>query len=167
MRLIIKPEFAFLLLLVTLVSCSGAKPKDAGFIPQNPLPVEFGDPYVLLASDGRYYMYGTGGGAIDGFSAYSSDDLNEWKSEGQVYWGNIPGSWTLANFWAPEVYEIDGKYYMLFSADWNYNPNNELENFRIGVAVSDDPLGPFVDLSDRPIFDPGYPIIDANVLFER
>lgn len=29
----------------------------------NPLPVKFGDPYVLLASDGIYYMYGTGGGA--------------------------------------------------------------------------------------------------------
>ena len=26
----------------------------------NPLSVQFGDPYVLLASDGRYYMYGTG-----------------------------------------------------------------------------------------------------------
>jgi hypothetical protein len=33
----------------------------------NPLPVKFGDPYVLLASDGRYYMYGTGAGAVDGF----------------------------------------------------------------------------------------------------
>ena len=33
----------------------------------NPLSVQFGDPYVLLASDGRYYMYGTGAGAVDGF----------------------------------------------------------------------------------------------------
>ena len=38
----------------------------------NPLSVQFGDPYVLLASDGRYYMYGTGAGAVDGFCAYSS-----------------------------------------------------------------------------------------------
>ena len=43
----------------------------------NPLSVQFGDPYVLLASDGRYYMYGTGAGAVDGFCAYSSDDLLE------------------------------------------------------------------------------------------
>ena len=34
----------------------------------NPLSVQFGDPYVLLASDGRYYMYGTGAGAVDGFA---------------------------------------------------------------------------------------------------
>lgn len=59
----------------------------------NPLSVQFGDPYVLLASDGRYYMYGTGAGAVDGFCAYSSDDLIHWKSEGQVYRGNTPDSW--------------------------------------------------------------------------
>ncbi len=29
--------------------------------------------------------------------------------------------------------------------------------------MSDSPLGPFKDLSGKPIFDPGYPIIDANV----
>lgn len=120
----------------------------------NPLSVQFGDPYVLLASDGRYYMYGTGAGAVDGFCAYSSDDLIHWKSEGQVYRGNTPDSWAIANFWAPEVYERDGKFYMFFSADWRKNPTNEEENFRIGVAVSDKPTGPFKELADAPLFDP-------------
>lgn len=46
------------------------------------------------------------------------------------------------------------------------NPTREQENFRIGVAVADKPTGPFKDLSDRPVFDPGYPIIDANILFD-
>ena len=57
------------------------------------------------------YMYGTGGGAVDGFSVYSSPDLANWKAEGQVFRGNIPGSWGVANFWAPEVFrtsEIPG-----------------------------------------------------------
>lgn len=130
----------------------------------NPLPVQFGDPYVLLASDGQYYMYGTGGGAKDGFSAYSSSDLINWKPEGQVYRGNIPGSWAVANFWAPEVYERNGKFYMFFSADWRENPTNELENFRIGVAVADKPTGPFKELSSGPLFDPGYPVIDGNIV---
>lgn len=133
----------------------------------NPLPVQFGDPYILLASDSMYYMYGTGGGAKDGFCAYSSSDLVNWKSEGQVFQGNIPGSWGVANFWAPEVYERGGKYYMLYSADWNVNPTNELENFRIGVAVSDKPTGPFKELSDKPLFDPGYPAIDGNLLTDE
>ncbi len=133
----------------------------------NPLPVQFGDPYVLLASDSVYYMYGTGGGAKDGFCAYSSPDLVNWKSEGQVFQGNTPDSWGIANFWAPEVYERGGKYYMLYSADWRVNPTNEQENFRIGVAVADKPTGPFKDLSDKPLFDPGYPVIDANLLTDE
>ena len=150
---------------LALVSCTGQK-NGAEILYKNPIPVQFGDPYVLLASDGKYYMYGTGGSAVDGFSAYSSDDLVSWKHEGQVYRGNTPGSWTLANFWAPEVYERKGKFYMFFSADWKVNPDKELENFRIGVAVADHPTGPFEDLSDQPIFDPGYPVIDANIHFE-
>lgn len=133
---------------------------------KNPLPVELGDPYVLQAGV-MYYMYGTGGGAKDGFLAYSSKDLVNWKNEGQVYYGNRSGSWGIDAFWAPEVYHVKGKYYMFFSAQWRHNPTKEEENFRIGVAVSDKPTGPFKDLSDRPVFDPGYPIIDANVYFDK
>lgn len=138
--------------------------QEKSIVHTNPLPVKFGDPYVLLASDGIYYMYGTGGGAVDGFSVYSSPDLANWKAEGQVFRGNIPGSWGVANFWAPEVYERGGKFYMLYSADWKENPTNELENFRIGVAVADKPTGPFKELSDKPLFDPGYPVIDGNLI---
>ena len=142
---------------------SAINPKDTY---KNPLPVAFGDPYVLRAADGRYYMYGTGGGAKDGFSAYSSSDLVNWKSEGQVYYGNKEGSWCIDAFWAPEVYHYKGKYYMFFSAQWSENPTKEVENFRIGVAVADKPTGPFKDLFNKPVFDPGYPIIDANVFFD-
>ena len=147
----------FLLLLLSF-SCHRGGEQDSN----NPLPVKFGDPYVLLASDGRYYMYGTGV-VEDGFGVYVSSDLETWTFEGPVYHGNTDSSWTVANFWAPEVYEIGDKYYMFFSADWRYNPTNELENFRIGVAVSDQPTGPFTDVSDTPLFDPGYPVIDANL----
>ncbi|AGA78999.1 glycoside hydrolase family 43 protein [Echinicola vietnamensis] len=132
----------------------------------NPLDVAFGDPYILNDGDGNYFMYGTGGGAEDGFAAYSSDNLVDWKFEGQVYRGNTEDSWASKFFWAPEVYKIDGKYYMFFSAQWKVNPTNEEENFMIGVAVSDSPTGPFTEMHDRPIFDPGYPIIDANVYEE-
>jgi len=138
---------------------------------QNPLPVEFGDPYVLQVKDDQYYLYGTGGVAKNGFAAYSSTDLVNWKNEGQVYyagnrngWSDSTAAWNGA-YWAPEVYAHDGKYYMFYSAQWKNNPNKELENFRIGVAVADRPTGPFIDVNNKPVFDPGYPIIDANVLF--
>ena len=138
----------------------------------NPLPVKFGDPFVLY-TQGMYYMYGTGGDANKGFAAYSSKDLVHWKPEGQVYfhdnengWSNPKSAWDGA-YWAPEVYEVKGKYYLFYSAQWKVNPTNETENFRIGVAVADKPTGPFIDLNNKPIFDPGYPIIDANVFFDN
>ncbi len=154
-----------IVLIYLLIGCtSNSKNENSESVAyKNPLPVEFGDPYILSASDGKYYMYGTGG-TENGFVAYSSENLADWSLEGAVYSGNQANSWTLKNYWAPEVYEIDNKYYMFFSADWKVNPTNELENFRIGVAVSDSPIGPFVEISDTPLFDPGYPIIDANIL---
>lgn len=131
----------------------------------NPLKVQFGDPYILRASDGKYYIYGTGAGAGNGFVTYSSSDLINWKREGQVYFDNNKNGWGEHSYWAPEVYERNGKYYMFYSAQWKVNPSNELENFKIGVAVADEPTGPFIDMHNRPVFDPGYPIIDANVFF--
>jgi len=135
---------------------------------KNPLAVSLGDPYVLYDAPSKlYYMYGTGGGAKDGFATYSSPDLVNWKNEGQVYFGNKPDTWGIHSFWAPEVYRVKNKYYMFYSAQWRDNPTNELENFRIGVAVADKPTGPFRDMGKKPIFDPGYPIIDANVYFDK
>lgn len=144
--------------LPVLMSCSDRTP-----VISNPLDIKMGDPYVLLSSDGSYYMYGTGI-VQDGFCCYKSDNLSEWEFAGQVYKADKDTSWDTSCFWAPEVYEKDGRYYMFYSADWRDNPAGELENFRIGVAVSDSPEGPFRDISDRPLFDPGYPVIDANVL---
>jgi len=148
------------LAIVLFAACTANKSTS-----HNPLPVEFGDPFVMQASDGKYYMYGTTGG-LNGFKTYSSDNLIDWKDEGQVYTGATSDSWTVDCFWAPEVYERDGKYYLWFSANWKINPTNELENFRIGVAVADNPKGPFKEMFGRPVFDPGYPIIDANLFFD-
>ncbi len=139
---------------------------------KNPLPVRFGDPYVLYVKGDRYYMYGTGG-VRNGFAAYSSTDLVNWKSEGQVWFANNANGWTDSTagwdgaYWAPEVYEVNRKFYMFYSAQWKVNPTKEFENFRIGVAVADKPTGPFIDITNKPVFDPGYPVIDANVLFDK
>ena len=156
----------YTILIICCLGLLSCQQKAREVIIQNPLPVAFGDPFILKASDGKFYMYGTGG-VRNGFRAYVSSDLVQWEELGRIYQGNTDDSWCVASFWAPEVYEVDGKYYMLFSADWRENPTNEQENFRIGVAVADKPSGPFIDLINRPIFDPGYPIIDANLWFEN
>ncbi len=156
-------------LLALVAGCrqpSKKETKQAEITYSNPIDVAFGDPYILDNGDGTYYMYGTGGGAKDGFATYSSEDLINWEFEGQVYTGNTDSSWNEKWFWAPEVYKRGEKYYLFFSAQWKENPTNEEENFMIGVAESDSPTGPFIDLFDRPIFNPGYPIIDANVFVD-
>lgn len=158
-----------LLLVAVLISCNssgnGASGQHETYTYTSPLLVTFGDPFLLKAADGRFYMYGTSDG-INGFRVYSSANLADWTDEGVVYEGGKEDSWALNCFWAPEVYEHNGKYYMFFSANWKHNPTNELETFRIGIAVADKPTGPFVNVSDQPLFDPGYPVIDANVYFD-
>ena len=156
-----KKFFSGLFCVVFLLSCGERK---TIITYSNPLNVAFGDPFILHASDGKFYMYGTS--EQNGFRTYSSGDMVNWKDEGLVYQGATPDSWTVDCFWAPEVYERSGKYYLFFSSNWKENPTNELENFRIGVAVSDKPTGPFKEMHTRPVFDPGYPIIDANVYFD-
>jgi beta-xylosidase len=163
----------FLFTAVLFLRTPYAQTSPNGTVPtfSNPLPVPLGDPY-LLHTKGTYYLYGTGGGADKGFAAYSSKDMINWKREGQVYFHNNPHGWSDPKakwegaYWAPEVYEVKGKYYLFYSAQWKQNPAHEEENFRIGVAVADKPTGPFVDLANQPLFDPGYPIIDANVFFD-
>lgn len=163
-----------LVLIATIICCN--RPMKPNNTPttamyQNPLNVQLGDPYVLQVKSGGYFLYGTGG-VQHGFAAYSSPDLVHWKPEGQVWfagntngWSDSTAAWDGA-YWAPEVYQVKDKFYLFYSAQWKDNPGKELENFRIGVAVADKPTGPFIDLNKKPLFDPGYPMIDANVLFD-
>lgn len=52
--------------------------------------------------------------------------------------------WVSKQMWAPDCVEKDGKYYLYFPA------RDKDGIFRIGVAISDDPAGPFIPGSIRP-----------------
>ncbi|MFZ5351092.1 MAG: glycoside hydrolase family 43 protein [Bacillota bacterium] len=127
---------------------------------QNPVGNIFniGDPFVLKASDGKYYCYPTSWNM--GFKAWESADMVNWYDIGPVYKGYT--SWGTLDFWAPEVVEYNGRYYMYYTARWKEN-----KSLRIGVAVSDSPKGPFKDVYDHPMFDFGYAVIDANILIDE
>ncbi|MGI6401759.1 MAG: family 43 glycosylhydrolase [Thermoguttaceae bacterium] len=106
----------------------------------NPIiPGVSADPEVLFShKTGRAYVYPTTGG---GFQAWSSADLVEWKREGFV----LPAKnihWENQKFWAPaiiekKVGENEYKYYFYYCA-----------NEKIGVAVGEDPAGPFTDIGE-------------------
>ena len=121
--------------------------------------LKIADPFVLKASDGMYYLYGTTGGK--GFSCMRSENLIEWTDRRACFTA-VGSGWCSASgtFWAPEVVEYEGKYYMF------YTSKNSEGSLRIGVAVSDEPTGWFRNLKDEPLFDFGYACIDANVLID-
>lgn len=132
---------------------------------QNPLPVEMGDPFLLCPSTGGYYLFGTSD-KYNGFVTYRSTDLSSWEEIPPVFDPHQEKAWGTNCHWAPEVYERNGRFYMFYSANWKENPNGDIENFRIGVAESISPEGPFINVSTAPLFDPGFPVIDASVYFD-
>ena len=126
---------------------------------KNPVPIDkIGDPFVMRWN-GKYYMYATSG--FKGFYCWVSEDLNTWSKPIVCYEGG-DRSFGNAMFWAPEVFEFDGRFYMYYTAHWKIYQQEQL---RIGVAVADRPEGPFLDVHDqKPMFDFGYGVLDADVL---
>lgn len=158
------PRVPILLLTALLISLGGLTATAAAVVQpaesatgmqyQNPLGPRIPDPFIFRASNGMYYAYGT-----TGFQAWSSPDLVHWQTLGVVF----PASarlWGTKDFWAPEVVEYQGRFYMYYSAE------RALGGKRIGVAVADQPTGPFRDLTRQPLFDPGFATIDAHVFID-
>lgn len=116
-----------------------------------------GDPQILL-HDGVYYCYATyNDGNSEGFYVWSSRDLRHWSQPKMAF--HAVDYWGEGKFWAPEVVYHNGKFVMHYSAR-----SRQLHSYRIGVAVSDSPEGPFTDVHGKPMFDLGYAAIDGSVL---
>ena len=85
---------------------------------------------------GRLYLYGTYGNDNSVFHVFSSDDLKNWIDHG-VAFSVTDVKWIeTKNLWAPDCVCVNGVYYLYYSI-----PSGEM-----GVAKSDTPFGPFVDL---------------------
>ncbi|WP_234573450.1 glycoside hydrolase family 43 protein [Rhodohalobacter sp. 614A] len=138
MRTITLPAILLLLFSVLTVGCSSEANGSTEYFGDDDPPehnIYFGDPYVLL-DDGTYYMYGTGRDSDTGIEVYTSEDLENWIGPVGVTDGFalhkddvIGDRW----FWAPEVYNVNGTYYMFFSTEEH-----------MAIATSESPLGPFV-----------------------
>lgn len=116
---------------------------------------QIGDPFILV-HEGMYYHYSTS--SKDGFKVYTSTNLKNWEMNGYCYRDSKVG---IGDFWAPEVYFYNNRFYLFFTSK-----NKAQNRLMLSVAVADDPLGPFIDVSDRPTFDFGYAAIDAHVFFD-
>ncbi|MEJ7557921.1 MAG: family 43 glycosylhydrolase [Pedobacter sp.] len=125
-----------------------------GSVDLNPvLDGYYADPEIMYSKKtGKYHIYPTSDG-FNGwsgtyFKSFSSSDLADWKDDGVIL--DLPRDvkWGKRNAWAPTIIEKerDGKYlyYYYFTAAQ-----------KIGVAVAENPSGPFKDngkplISGRP-----------------
>lgn len=111
------------------------------------LPGVYGDPHIAVFGN-KFYIYpttdGTEGWKSESFTCWSSKDLVKWKHEKVIL--DLPKDigWAKESAWAPAIAYKNGKYYYYFSADVN-----------IGVAVSDQPTGPFKDAIGKPLVKKG------------
>ncbi|WP_400244483.1 glycoside hydrolase family 43 protein [Niallia sp. JL1B1071] len=105
--------------------------------------INFRDPFILpVKSEGKYYLFGTTGittweGKPDGLDVYSSDDLVNWEGPFPAFRPN-KDFWADQNYWAPEVHEWNGKYFMFASF------KSEDRRRCTQILVSDKPEGPYV-----------------------
>lgn len=118
------------------------------------------DPFVLC-HNGTYYLYGTDSattwhGRPDGFSCWTSQDLNNWQGPFQVF---SPDESFFAdrNYWAPECYAFDGRFFLIttFGA-----PDRKKG---IYILSSDSPLGPFAMHSDEALTPTDWTCIDGTL----
>lgn len=127
----------------------------------NPVwPDYFADPFVLKHA-GEYYAYGTGP-RTEGleFPLLYSRDLIHWESLGGALTPLTDP--TKGSYWAPEVAERNGRFYMYYSAG-----GREGEGHRLRLALSDHPAGPFEDtgqilLPDEPFSIDASPFCDPK-----
>lgn len=115
-------------------------------LPKNNNPVlegYYADPEIIYSNkNNKYYLYPTSDGFDSWggyyFKTFSSENLKDWKDEGVILDLKKDVSWADRNAWAPTIAEkkVKGKYsyFYYFTAAQ-----------KIGVAVADDPAGPFVD----------------------
>lgn len=108
--------------------------------------IQIRDPFIVTDRTARcYYLFGTTGanpwsGPAHGFDAYRSTDLEEWKGPFPAF-RPPQGFWASENFWAPEVHQHGGRWYMLasFKAPGVARATD--------VLVADTPLGPYAPLA--------------------
>ena len=142
-----------ILLLLVMAQCGRIPATVKGREAEN---IYLADPSVYQQK-GIFYLYGTvEGRSGDGFQAFASRDLKQWKLIGHNdgYVLRKGDAFGTAGFWAPQVFPYRDKFYMAYVANEN-----------IALAESSSPAGPFVQTTKEPLAAP-VKQIDPFVFFD-
>lgn len=114
----------------------------------------YADPEAAIFQD-SYWIYPTYSAAYDQqvfFDAFSSIDLIQWTKHARIL-DTAAIKWAKRAMWAPAIIEKEHKYYFFFGAN-DIQSNDQVGG--IGVAVADQPEGPFKDYLGKPLIDKFY-----------
>jgi arabinan endo-1,5-alpha-L-arabinosidase len=120
------------------------------------------DPFIFTShEEQKYYLFGTtfadGCGDKDPiFEVYVGDNLEDWEGP-YVAFDPPKGFWGVRHYWAPEVFEIDGRFYMFASFKGGIG-----EHRGTGILVADHPAGPYVPHSEGSITPNGWECLDGT-----
>ena len=122
------------------------------------------DPFVLVVG-GIYYLYGstdahTWHGPGTGFDVYTSRDLEYFEGPYPVFRPD-ENFWGKENFWAPEVYHYQGKFFMFASF------KAEGKSRGTQVLKADSPLGPFVPIGNQPLTPENWECLDGTLYIDE
>lgn len=109
------------------------------------------DPFILV-EDGTYYAYGTGWVC---YKNTSGDLRGDWEYLGVV--AEKPAE-SDGNYWAPEVHKYNGAYYM-FTTYYS----TVTQHRGCTVLKSDNPEGPFVEISNGHVTPSSWDAIDGTL----
>lgn len=137
--------------IITFLFCfvlTQAFSQNTKYLKANSQTIFLADP-TIFENEGTYYLYGTNNDPSltgQGFLVYTSKDLKDWKGPVGAKGGfalKKGDAFGTKGFWAPQVFEYNGKFYMAYTANEN-----------IAIATADSPLGPFSSSSAKALEAP-------------
>lgn len=123
------------------------------------------DPFIVSdLSEKQYYLFGTTDlntwkGKATGFDCYISKDLQNWSDPIPAFRPSRD-FWADENFWAPEVYHIRNKWYMVASF------KSADRSRGVQILSSDKPYGPYFPLTDFPVTPQDWECLDGTLYTE-
>lgn len=142
----------FFFCLVSLIACSQKNPVIEGW---------YADPEGVIF-DKHYWIYPTYSARYEKqvfLDAFSSTDMVHWKKHAHIV-DTSKIKWAKMAMWAPAIVKKDKRYFLFFSANdiQSKQRNGQADDTSggIGIAVADNPGGPFTDYLGKPLINKFY-----------
>ena len=120
--------------------------------------VNIRDPFVIVDKPNqRYVMTGTKG---KGYNVLTSPDLENWVGPFNAFTPQ-PGFWAENEWWAPEIHEYKGSYY-LFGSIHSSKRRRGTQIFK-----SSSPMGPFAPISTYPVTPAEWESLDGSLYLDK